>query len=121
MHSGAAGSKMVMEMPGGVGIWRHIFPSSEKFGLAILEVANMPWIKTIDESEATGELKKYYDERRAAGARAGNIHKIHSIKPALLNAYYAFSRSVTFGATSLGRRREEMLAVTISALLKCRY
>ncbi len=81
----------------------------------------MAWIKTVDESEATGELKKYYDGRWAAGLRAGNIHKIHSIKPELLNAYFAFSRSVTFGATSLGRRREEMLAVMISALLKCRY
>ena len=81
----------------------------------------MAWIKTIDEADAAGELKKYYDGRRAAGLRAGNIHKIHSIKPELLNAYFAFSRSVTFGATSLGRRREEMLAVTISSLLKCRY
>ncbi len=81
----------------------------------------MAWIRTVDEPEATGELKKYYDERRAAGVTVGNIHKIHTIKPELLNAYYAFSRSVTFGATSLGRRREEMLAVTISALLKCRY
>ena len=58
----------------------------------------MAWIRTVDESEAAGELKKYYDERRAAGATVGNIHKIHSMKPELLNAYYAFSRSVTFGA-----------------------
>jgi hypothetical protein len=78
----------------------------------------MPFIKTIEESEAEGELKAYYD---AQGGSVGNIQKIYSIKPQLLQAYRDFSRSVTFGATSLGRRREEMLAVAISSMIKCKY
>ena len=81
----------------------------------------MAWIRTVDEPEAAGELKAIYDEHMGERGYIPNIQKIQSIKPSLLKAYYAFSRSVTFGATSLGRRREEMLAVTISALLKCRY
>ena len=81
----------------------------------------MAWIKTVDESEASGELKAFYDEHMGERGVIPNIQKIHSIKPSLLKAYRAFSRSVTFGATALGRRREEMLAVMISALLKCRY
>jgi hypothetical protein len=95
--------------------------ASEKSGFTILEVANMAWIKTIDEADATGELKVFYDEHMGERGVIQNIQKIHSIKPHLLKAYRAFSRSVTFGATALGRRREEMLAVMISALLKCRY
>ena len=78
----------------------------------------MPFIKTIEEGEAEGELKAYYDKM---GGSVGNIQKIYSIKPPLLQAYRDFSRSVTFGATSLGRRREEMLAVAISSMLKCMY
>lgn len=78
----------------------------------------MPFIKTIEESEAEGELKAYYDAR---GGSVGNIQKIYSIKPPLLQAYFNFSRAVTFGATSLGRRREEMLAVATSSMIKCKY
>ena len=61
----------------------------------------MPFIKTIDEGDAEGELKAYYDKM---GGRVGNIQKIYSI-----------------GATSLGRRREEILAVAISSMIKCKY
>ena len=81
----------------------------------------MAWIQTVDDSEAEGDVKAHFDEFIGRVGYVPNIHKIHSIKPELLKAYYAFSRSVTFGATGLGRRREEMLAVTISALLKCKY
>ena len=78
----------------------------------------MPFIKTIDEGDAEGELKAYYDKM---GGRVGNIQKIYSIKPPLLQAYRDFSRAVTFGATSLGRRREEILAVAISSMINCKY
>ena len=78
----------------------------------------MPFIKTIDEGDAEGELKAYYDKM---GGRVGNIQKIYSIKPPLLQAYRDFPRAVTFGATSLGRRREEILAVAISSMIKCKY
>ncbi len=81
----------------------------------------MAWIKTVAESEAGGDLKAYYGEFIVRKGYVPNIHRIHSIKPELLRAYRAFSRSVTFGATTLGRKREEMLAVAISALLRCRY
>ncbi len=81
----------------------------------------MAWIKTIDESEATGELKVHYDRARKTRGFVPNIQKINSLKPELLSRYYHFSRAVTFGGSSLGRKREEMIAVTVSALIKCKY
>lgn len=81
----------------------------------------MAWIKTIDESEAAGLLKENYEHLLKARGHVPNIHKVHSIKPELMRAYGDFSHAVTFGATGLGREREEMLAVTISALLGCKY
>ncbi|MEE9275621.1 MAG: peroxidase [bacterium] len=81
----------------------------------------MAWIETIDESEATGDAKAQYDEIIQRRGYVPNIRKIHSIKPDLMRHYRDFSQGVTFGATSLGREREEMLAVAISALLKCKY
>ncbi len=81
----------------------------------------MAWIKTIEESEATGEVKEHYDEIGKKWGYVPNIRKVHSIKPELMRQYHAFSHVVTFGGSSLGRKREEMLAVMISALLKCKY
>lgn len=81
----------------------------------------MAWIKTIDESEAAGDVKRQYEEATRVRGYVPNIRKIYSIKPELMKSYFDFSRAVTFGSTSLGRAREEMLAVTISSLLKCRY
>ena len=81
----------------------------------------MPFIKTIEEDEAGGELKAHYEAQLEKAGSIGNIQKIHSIKLPLMKAARQWTRSVTSGATSLGRRREEMLAVAVSAMLKCKY
>lgn len=81
----------------------------------------MAWIKTVDESEAAGLLKENYEHLLKVRGHVPNIHKVHSVKPELMRAYREFGEAVFFGATSLGREREEMLAVTVSALLGCKY
>ena len=47
----------------------------------------MAWIKTIDESEATGEVKEHYEMYRKTREYIPNIVKIYSIKPKLMLAY----------------------------------
>ena len=81
----------------------------------------MAWIETIDEANAVGEVKAHYDEAREIWGFVPNIRKVNSIKPDLMLQLHAFSQAVTRGGSSLGREREEMLAVAISAMLKCRY
>lgn len=81
----------------------------------------MAWIRTVDESEARGFVREHYEEYLKNRGYVPNIVKVHSLKPELMRRYFDFSHTVTFGGSSLGRRREEMLAVMISALLKCRY
>ena len=81
----------------------------------------MAWIETIAEEDATGRLKEIYDQSQSQMGFVGNIVKAHSLKPDFIDAWAPFMRAVAFGGTSLGRRREEMLAVLISAHLKCRY
>ncbi len=81
----------------------------------------MAWICTVDESKAEGLLKENYEILKKSRGDIPNVHKVHSIKPELMAAYREFGSAVTFGATSLGREREEILAVVISALLGCKY
>jgi uncharacterized peroxidase-related enzyme len=51
----------------------------------------------------------------------GNIVKACSLRPDVLVKQQAFTHSVTFGGSPLGRRKEELIATMISGLLKCRY
>jgi uncharacterized peroxidase-related enzyme len=82
----------------------------------------MPYIQTIDESQATGKIKEVYQKRvMHHSGKVSNIAKIFSLRPDLLEAQHIFSRAIQFGGSSLGVKREEMISVLVGALLKCSY
>ena len=92
----------------------------------------MAFIKTIDEADAKGRVKDFYDLSRQRMNEIGdlahdqqainsNVFKAHSLKPEWGEAWDRFSFDVAFGKSSLGRRREQMIGVLISSLLKCGY
>jgi len=82
----------------------------------------VPFIKTIDESEASGKTKEVYQRRVSHhSGKVSNIAKIFSLRPDLLEAQHIFSRAIQFGGSSLGVKREEMISVLVGALLKCSY
>jgi hypothetical protein len=82
----------------------------------------MPYIKTVEESEATGQVKEIYEKRKDHHTgKVSNIAKIFSLRPELLEAQHRFSRAIQFGGSSLGVKSEEMISVLVGALLKCSY
>ena len=82
----------------------------------------MPFIKTIDESAASGKIEEVYKKRMSHhSGKVSNIAKIFSLRPDLLEAQHIFSRAIQFGGSSLGVKREEMISVLVGALLKCSY
>jgi hypothetical protein len=82
----------------------------------------MAYIRTVDESEATGPIKEIYDRRKNNhSGKVSNIAKVFSLRPELLEAQHRFSRAVQFGGSSLGVKREEMVSVLVGSLLKCSY
>ena len=87
----------------------------------------MAWIKIIDEQHTTGLVKQIYDtinSRPTATRPAPQITEIisvFSIRPELLRARHAFSQATTFGGSGLGRYREELIAVSVSATLNCKF
>ncbi len=84
----------------------------------------MAWIKIVQEDEATGLVKEIYDrhlvhfERRD---RVGEIVKVFSLRPELLRERVRFGNTMTFGGSGLGRFREELIAVSISAAVGCKF
>jgi hypothetical protein len=82
----------------------------------------MAYIRTVDESEASGRIKEIYDRRKDNhSGRVSNIAKVFSLRPDLLEAQHRFSRAVQFGGSSLGVKREEMISVLVGSFLKCSY
>ena len=80
----------------------------------------MSWIDLPDD-EATPELaritKKYRTESRPTPA----IMAIMKKAPKTFRAVAQMNGAVTFGGSSLGRKREEMISTAVSALNDCFY
>jgi hypothetical protein len=84
----------------------------------------MAWVKTFDENEATGRLAEVYAEIKKTplgGGRVPNVMKCMSLRPEGLLSVWRLNLGITFGASTLGRRREEMIATAVSALNHCHY
>lgn len=83
----------------------------------------MVWIRTVDEAEATGLVKEVYDhaKQRVGTSDVGEIVRCFSLKPPVLKAAEDFRSAIKDGASGLGRAREEMIAVVVSALVRCTY
>jgi alkylhydroperoxidase family enzyme len=81
----------------------------------------MPWIKQIPIEEATGLLKKQFDEAIKRAGRVWNIVHIMSINPRALRDSIRFYQTIMMGDSPLTRIQREMLATVVSAELDCFY
>jgi hypothetical protein len=81
----------------------------------------MTRIRTIAPAEATGLLAEVYNASCQVQGRVFNIEQAASLKPEVLQTWNAFKRSLIFSASSLGRRREELIAMVISAINRCKH
>lgn len=81
----------------------------------------MAWIKTIPESEATGQLKEVYDYIAKQRGGFGNILRVHSLNPEALRRGADFMWWLMRGESRLTPAQREMIATSVSAALSCRY
>lgn len=81
----------------------------------------MSWIKVINEHQAAGYLKAFYDKHKSAEGVVDNILKIHSLNPPSLDGHYLLYRTLMFGRSELSRVQREMIAVVVSVTNQCHY
>ena len=81
----------------------------------------MAFIDIIEPDDATGDLKKIYDQAERRAGRVYNILKIMSRRPRMLNTSMDMYLAVMFGPSDLSRAQREMLAVVVSAKNHCYY
>ncbi len=86
-----------------------------------MERTMKPWIKTIADGDAKGELLKHYD---AAIARAGKVYgivRVMSLRPDHIRDSMGFYRTLMFAPSDLSRAEREMIAVVVSRANRCHY
>ncbi|KPJ53906.1 peroxidase [candidate division TA06 bacterium DG_24] len=81
----------------------------------------MPWISTIDDREATGQLKELYERLKRERGKISNIMRVHSLNPSALHAHIDLYLTLMFGTSGLSREERELIAVIVSAANRCEY
>lgn len=87
----------------------------------------MTWVTTIDHAGATGRLSDVYAKLLNSSLGERRINKIPpimqcmSLRPDALWSVWNLNGAITFGASTLGRTREEMIATAVSSVNRCHY
>ena len=81
----------------------------------------MPWIHQVPITEATGQLRKLFDEALKRAGRVWHIVHIMSINPLILRDSIRFYSTTMMGESPLSRQQREMLAIVVSVENDCYY
>ena len=81
----------------------------------------MARIETVEHDQATGSLKKFYDESVQRAGRIYGIVKLHSLRPNLMRQFIQFYATLMLGPGDLPRWQREALAVVTSKTNECHY
>ena len=81
----------------------------------------MAWIRQVPVDEATGALRREFDEAIKRAGRVWNIVHVMSLNPRVMRASMQQYIAVMFGPSPLSRFQRELLATVVSAELKCHY
>jgi alkylhydroperoxidase family enzyme len=84
-------------------------------------VPAMPYIRQVPIAEATGFLKKQFDQALERAGRVWHIVHIMSQNPRTMDASMKFYGAIMFGPSPLTRWQREMLAVVTSKANDCFY
>ncbi len=81
----------------------------------------MAWVRIVREEEATGLLREIYGRRSPSGRPLPEVIRVFSNRPELMDLRARVQERIALGGSGLGRFREELIAVSISALTNCRF
>ncbi|MEI9949952.1 MAG: carboxymuconolactone decarboxylase family protein [Pseudomonadota bacterium] len=78
----------------------------------------MSWL-TVPDDAATAELERLTEPWRSRGERVPPVIAVLKRSPRAFEAVLGLNYALAFGTSSLGRRREELIATWVSALNDC--
>lgn len=83
-----------------------------------------PFLRWIEDDEATGHLARVYDQWRSESSgrtKIPDILKCFSLRPDFLEAAVRFSYDLHFADGFLTRRQKELIGTYVSAINQCPY
>lgn len=83
-----------------------------------------PFLRWVEDDEATGHLARVYDEWRTGNpgrTKIPDILKCFSLRPDFLEAAMRFSYDLHFADGFLTRRQKELIGTYVSAINQCPY
>ena len=82
----------------------------------------MAWIRSIDEEQAEGELRRLYERYRDPhSGRMDRIGTIHSLHPDGLTTHFELYGAVMRSTRTLPKVDRELVAVVVSQINECHY
>ena len=81
----------------------------------------MAFVRQIESTDATGELREFYREMEEIAGGVPNIVKLSSLKVAAIRAAQDLYQSVLYHDSGLTMLEKEMVATLVSALNGCAY
>ena len=82
----------------------------------------MSHIRIIPREEAEGDLKALLDEMiQPPNKNLPLVLQCMSLNPTAIKAVSGLNNAITFGASTLTRVQEEMIATTVSVINECDY
>jgi hypothetical protein len=81
----------------------------------------MSYIKTIDQNDATGQLKDIYDNLSSNIGMIPNIIKVQSLRSDLLEPLLSFIGALMMSEHGLSKTAKELIAAYVSKVNSCEY
>jgi uncharacterized peroxidase-related enzyme len=81
----------------------------------------MPWIKIINEKEASAQLKVIYENITKKRDKLSNIMRIHSLLPDTMQKHMDLYLSIMYRSSGLKRDVRELIAIIVSNINECVY
>ena len=79
----------------------------------------MPGLKKITPDHVTGYVQEVFDAYIHRRGSVPDLHQVLALRPEILKGRETLRNGTTDGATTLGRRREEMLNYFGAVMGKC--
>lgn len=82
----------------------------------------MSFIEEVSPKDAVGDLKRLFDHMfENYGGRIPPVMRCMSLSPETVAAVQGTGQAISFGGSTLGRKREESIATYVSTLNHCHY
>ena len=89
--------------------------------LVIRKEKRMAYIRQIEHSEATGELKTFYDDLAEIAGGVPNVVKLAGLKLPAMKAAQDLYQSVLYHDSGLTMAQKEMVSTVVSVINGCDY